>query len=134
MYANIAATVMHWILATLLTIYFDMGIVGVSISSSLQFIVRFAVAVCYIQFSGKFDAPDIQVPLFGHPENFRNWKSQFFLSLQCMSLMVWSWWAMDVFTLIASNMGDSNLLSAQHILRNVTLLTFMIPVGIMISS
>jgi multidrug resistance protein, MATE family len=51
-----------------------------------------------------------------------------------MSLMVWSWWAMDVFTLIASNMGDSNLLSAQHILRNVTLLTFMIPVGIMISS
>ncbi len=51
-----------------------------------------------------------------------------------MSLSVWSWWAMDVFTLIASNMGDSNILTAQHIMRNIVLLTFMIPVGIMISS
>jgi hypothetical protein len=34
MYGNIAATVSHWILAPVLTIYFDMGIVGVSISSS----------------------------------------------------------------------------------------------------
>jgi len=59
MYSNIAATVIHWILAPLLTIYFDMGIVGVSISTSIHFIVRFAVAVCYIQFSGKFDAPEI---------------------------------------------------------------------------
>ena len=31
-------------------------------------------------------------------------------------------------------MGDSNILTAQHIMRNITLLTFMIPVGIMISS
>jgi len=59
MYGNIAGTVMHWILAPTLTIYFDMGIVGVSISSSLQFIVRFAVAFGYVKLSGKFDAPEI---------------------------------------------------------------------------
>lgn len=35
MYGNIAGTVVHWILAPTLTLYFDMGIVGVSISSSL---------------------------------------------------------------------------------------------------
>ena len=121
-------------MAPLLTIYFDLGIVGVSISSSLQFIVRFAAAYGYVKYSGKFNAPEIQVPLIGDPQNFRNWKSQFVLSLQCMSLSVWSWWAMDVFTLIASNMGDSNILTAQYIMRNVALLTFMIPVGIMISS
>lgn len=40
---------------------------------------------------------------------------------------------MDIFTLIASYM-ESNILTAQHIMRNITLLTFMIPVGITISS
>ncbi len=74
MYANITATIFHWILAPTLTIYFDMGLLGVSISSSLQFIVRFAVMFGYVQFSGKFDAPEIQVSLLKDPENFRNWK------------------------------------------------------------
>jgi MATE family multidrug resistance protein len=40
---------------------------------------------------------------------------------------------MDVFTLMASNMEES-VLPAQHIMRNITLLTFMIPVGIMSST
>ncbi len=50
-----------------------------------------------------------------------------------MSLSVWSWWAMDIFTVISSYMAIG-VLTAQYILRNVTLLTFMIPVGIMMSS
>lgn len=74
MYANIAATLCHWILAPLLTIYFEMGMIGVSISSSFQFFVRFVVVYGYINFSGKFDAVLKEVPLFFHPENFRNWK------------------------------------------------------------
>ena len=50
-----------------------------------------------------------------------------------MSLSVWSWWAMDVFTMISSYM-EAGVLTAQYILRNITLLTFMIPVGITTSS
>jgi multidrug resistance protein, MATE family len=50
-----------------------------------------------------------------------------------MSLSVWSWWAMDVFTMISSYM-EAGILTAQYILRNITLLTFMIPVGITTSS
>lgn len=40
---------------------------------------------------------------------------------------------MDVFTLIASYMPDKEL-SAQTIMRNITLLTFMIPVGIQVAA
>jgi len=42
---------------------------------------------------------------------------------------IWGWWAFDVFTLIASYMGSSDI-SAQTILRQMGLITFMIPVGI----
>ena len=40
---------------------------------------------------------------------------------------------MDIFTLIATEMPPG-VLTAQHIMRNITLLTFMIPVGIMASA
>ena len=58
---------------------------------------------------------------------------QFKLNLQSMSLSVWSWWALDAFTIIASYMDPASL-TAQHIIRNITLFTFMIPVGITIAS
>mmetsp|Transcript_34418 Transcript_34418/g.42485 ORF Transcript_34418/g.42485 Transcript_34418/m.42485 type:complete len:92 (+) Transcript_34418:221-496(+) len=41
---------------------------------------------------------------------------------------VWSWWAFDIFTLIASYLS-SELISAQTIMRSLGLLTFMVPVG-----
>lgn len=50
-----------------------------------------------------------------------------------MSLSVWSWWAMDVFTMISSRM-ETGVLTAQYILRNITLITYMIPVGITLSA
>ncbi len=67
------------------------------------------------------------------PDNFKNIYPQFILSLKCASLGIWSWWAFDIFTLIASYMSIEDL-AAQTILRNIGLLTFMIPVGIAISS
>lgn len=55
------------------------------------------------------------------------------MSLECTGLGVWSWWAFDIFTLMASYMSINDL-AAQTVLRNIGLLTFMIPVGIAISS
>jgi multidrug resistance protein, MATE family len=40
----------------------------------------------------------------------------------------WSWWAMDIFTLMASYLGTTEV-SAQTAMRSMGLLTFMIPVG-----
>lgn len=132
MYANITATFVHICLSILLVQSWGMGILGVSIASSVQFMVRFLVTIGYIKFSGKFDDPSSQVGFF-ESDSMRHWKSQFFLSLQCMSLSVWSWWAMDIFTLIATYM-PSKVMAGQHIMRNITLLTFMIPCGLMVSA
>lgn len=103
MYSNITATIVHVGLSIVLTVNGGMGLMGIAIASSVQFAVRFIMTYGYIRLCGKFDDPAIQVPIF-HVDSLRHWKSQFFLSLQCMSLSVWSWWAMDVFTLIASYM------------------------------
>lgn len=43
------------------------------------------------------------------------------------------WWAADTFTLIASYI-NAEVLAAQTVIRNFTLLTFMIPVGISIAT
>ncbi|TNV79517.1 hypothetical protein FGO68_gene531 [Halteria grandinella] len=137
MYANISATVVHIGLVELLMDWLprEDHILAISIASSAQFAVRYLVTVGYVKFCGKFDGPDHQVS-FTDPDSLRNWKSQFIFSLQCMSLSVWSWWAMDVFTIIAANIPDSppEIVNAQHIMRTMTLLTFMIPVGIVVSA
>ncbi len=134
MYANIIASCVHFVLAPLFVLYFDWGIAGVAISSSFQFMIRFAVCMYYANYGKEFQNPEHKVPVLSyHPENFKNWGHQFILNLQGMSLSVWSWWAMDVFTMISSRM-ETGVLTAQYILRNITLLTFMIPVGITMSS
>lgn len=46
---------------------------------------------------------------------------------------MWSWWAFDIFTLMASYMSE-DVIAAQTVLRNIALLFFMIPVGIAVST
>jgi Na+-driven multidrug efflux pump len=108
---------------------------AVSLASSAQFMVRYFVTIGYMRFCGKFNDPEHQVA-FSDADSLRHWKSQFIFSLQCMSLSVWSWWAMDVFTIIAANIPNEpdEVVNAQHIMRTMTLLTFMIPMGIVVSA
>ena len=53
---------------------------------------------------------------------------QFKRGLSSLFMDVWSWWAFDIFTLIASYLA-TEIVSAQTIMRSLGLLTFMIPVG-----
>jgi len=48
-------------------------------------------------------------------------------------LTVMGWWAFDVFTLLASQLTDKDI-AAQTILRNIGLFTYMIPVGLKLST
>jgi Na+-driven multidrug efflux pump len=106
MYANITASCVHFILAPILVIYFELGVPGVAFSSSLQFIVRFLICMGYANYGKEFKNPEIQVPVLSyHEDNFKDWKDQFILNFQAMSLSVWSWWAMDIFTVISSYMS-----------------------------
>lgn len=44
-----------------------------------------------------------------------------------------AWWAFDVFTQLASSLGNKNL-GGQTILRNIGLFTYMIPVGFSVAA
>ena len=50
-----------------------------------------------------------------------------------MSFSIWSLWAFDIFTMVASYLSVEDL-AAQLILRNIQLLTYMIPVGVSMAS
>jgi MATE family multidrug resistance protein len=124
--STITASLVHFVVAYVLAVYYELDMLGIGISTSIHFFIRFLVSYGYVNWSGKFNQH--KVPL-SDPDCRRNIKPQLYLSLQCASLAVWSWWAMDIFTLIASYMSITEL-AAQTVLRNIILLTFMIPVAI----
>ena len=130
MYSNIFGTLAHLALAYYLCVYNKYEMHGVAIASSVHFAVRFLVFIVLIYFSPKLRAG---LQSIWSEESRSKLMDQFKLSLQCASLGIWSWWAFDIFTLIASYMSIDDL-SAQTVLRNIGLLTFMIPVGLSISS
>lgn len=45
-----------------------------------------------------------------------------------MLMGIWGWWAFDIFTFMATYLGESQA-AAQSIMRSIGLLTFMLPVG-----
>ena len=68
-----------------------------------------------------------------HPDCFKNWKSQFILGVHAASLGIWAFIAFDMFSLIASYLSIAEL-AAQSILRNIGVLTYMVPFAIAQSS
>ena len=113
-----------------MTVTLGMGMLGIGISSCIHFFLRFLVFVVLIKRTERLNSA--LVPIWDHRCRTDLWP-QFVLSLQCASLGIWSWWAFDIFTLIASYMTIDDL-AAQTVLRNIGLLTYMIPVGLAISS
>ncbi|CDW78027.1 na+-driven multidrug efflux pump [Stylonychia lemnae] len=126
MFSKIGASLVHFGLCYYLAVKRDMGMFGVAVSTSFHFFCRFLILFLFFKLKSQFNSQNVS--LF-HRENFRNLGHQIKLSFQCASFSIWSWWAFDIFTLIASYMSVSEL-AAQTILRNIGLLTYMIPVGI----
>ena len=79
---------------------------GVAVASSIHFAIRFMVFVIYIKTSPKLSAG--LVPLWNIECRTNLW-GQFKLSCVCANLGLWSWWAFDIFTLIASYMSIDDL-------------------------
>ncbi|CDW84612.1 na+-driven multidrug efflux pump [Stylonychia lemnae] len=130
MVSNIFSSIIHFFLAYLLAITLDLGMFGIAIASCIHFFLRFLVYVVLIAKSERLRASLVSI---WDPNCKNDLWPQFVLSLQCASLGIWSWWAFDIFTLIASYMSVDDL-AAQTVLRNIGLLTYMIPVGLSISS
>ena len=50
------------------------------------------------------------------------------LCIQSMFMGIWGWWAFEIFTFMATYLGDTEA-AAQSQMRSLGLLTFMLPVG-----
>jgi len=50
------------------------------------------------------------------------------VSLGSMFMGIWGWWAFDIFTFMATYLGETEA-AAQSQMRSIGLLTFMLPIG-----
>ena len=106
-----------------------LGFTGVCISTLLMFALRLAIVLFYVEAKTKLKNI-YNVKLFSK-ESTQQISYQFKTGLYGLLMGVWSWWAFDVYTLIASYLSVSEI-SAQTVLRTLGLITFMVPVGIQI--
>lgn len=66
---------------------------------------------------------------FTDPDNFRNLKPQYLMSLYGCGMMIWAWWAFDLFTFLGTFMSET-VMAAQTISRQLVMVFYMIPVGL----
>ena len=121
------STVLHVILICIFVTWLEMGWQGVCLATSIQFAMRFLIAIIYLNFVCEPFKESSSVKLFSRG-TMQSLMPQLQRGLMSMMMFGWSWWAFDIFTLIASYLS-AEIVSAQTIMRSLGLLTFMIPVG-----
>ena len=117
---------MHGVMVYVLVYKYEMGCLGICISSSLHFLIRYLIALLIITCTAQLKN-DSQVKLVS-TETVSKLGYQFKLGIMSMFMGVWSVWAFEVFTLIASYLSIEEV-SAQTVMRSLGLTTFMIPFG-----
>lgn len=95
------ASFFHLGLVLLFLNVLDWGFTGVCIASSLQFVVRFIVAIAQVDYLVPGLKNVYGVKLFSK-ETTVQLSYQFNLGIMGMLMGVWGWWAFDIFTLMAS--------------------------------
>ena len=105
-----------------------MKMTGVAISSSVQFMVRTIVtaSICAWDSDLRKSFVSFKDPRVWDKEGLSELNK---LAWSTFLLKVMGWWAFDVFTLMVAMQNHSHMTSAQTIMRNIGLFTFMIPVG-----
>ena len=71
MWGNLGATLVHIPLVLFLTVYLNWGMYGIGIATTLQFLTRLIIPICYIKFSHKFDEGWVSLK---DEDSFKNWK------------------------------------------------------------
>ena len=126
MASNAGASFIHWALAYLLAVRYEMNILGVAIASAIHFVARFLIM--YILILRDENATKCLIPLM-HKDSFTGFGQTAQVGINQFLVDVMGWWAFDVFTLMASYLTKTDT-AGQTILRNIGLFTFMVPVGL----
>ena len=119
---------MHILLVWMFVGKMHMGWEGILIASGLHFVVRWVISFAYTNLFVKpyYETKGVD---FFDKETIQNLWPQAQRGFGSLVMGCWSWWAFDIFTLIACYLEPEEIISAQTIMRSLGLLTFMIPVG-----
>lgn len=120
----------HLICLFIFETWLKMGLTGVAIATAIHLFSRFAIVHVCLTFHKRL-GPYYRMNLWR--EARVSLKDQFIFCLKSTPMSCLPWWGADMFTFIASFLS-TEVLAAQTIIRNITLLTFMFPVGISLAS
>ena len=101
--ARVVAALCHVFMVYFLCIVNGKGFVGVCWATAFMFFLRGALSYACVRYGGRF-------PLFSEvnlftKETVSNLSPILSLDLKAVSMSIWSAWAFDLFTLIASYLG-----------------------------
>ena len=92
---TIIPSIIHWVLAYILAVNYDMKIIGVAISSSVHFFFRFLVILICVRCDSELNKGLIS--LF-HEDSWKSLGHITKVGWNAFLLGVMGWWAFDVFT------------------------------------
>lgn len=128
-YEGIVSNVTHISMLILCVGYLDMGFTGLAIASSAQFISRWVCSMLFMKFCDNKKITDHATEPFFSAVTFSELGHQARMSINQCVMGVWNWWGLEVFTLFAGYVSTTAL-AAQAILRAVSMLAYMVPVGL----
>jgi Na+-driven multidrug efflux pump len=120
------ASLCHWTLSYSFCIVLDMRMKGVACATAFYFVIRFLIRLSICHYDKEFKNNRVSIL------DEKSWKDLIQVhrvGFNTMSIKVMSWWAFDIFTYFAASLRVEQL-AAQAILKNIGLLSFMIPVGL----
>ena len=126
MAATGTSTIAHAFFVWLFYSVYEMGFTGIAYATAIMWVVRFLVNCCLVVFGNRFEShPAVH---FFSEQTITNLGQQVKMGLNACFMIIWSWWAFDIITLMASYLS-TDIIAAQTIMRSIGLVTFMIPVG-----
>ena len=126
MVSTVGASIFHWFVAYYLAVSCDMRMTGIAIASSLQFVVRALISIVCVYLDK--DLEKCLLPIL-HEDSWKGLGDMAKLGFSSILLKVMGWWALEIFTQLAS-FEAVQALAGQTILRNIGLFTYMIPAGL----
>ena len=122
----LAGCIMHASMIGILVYGLDLGYDGVVWATASMTFAKSIATFTFVRLDKKvkwFD--DVR---FFSKETVTNLGPIVKLCIMSMLMGIWGWWAFDIFTFMATYLGETEA-AAQSILRSLGLLTFMLPVG-----
>lgn len=122
-----SGALIHGLLVYILVFVCDWGFTGICWATAMVFVTKSVTTQIFLRVKADSFTYYEDVKLFSR-ETVSNLYPLLILCLQSMFMGIWGWWAFEIFTFMATYLGETEA-AAQSQMRSLGLLTFMLPVG-----